>query len=122
MKCPHCGAVGTDDEPYPEENRQAVAELTGNPVQPLRKSQEQYAFEVRGNAGGRPARACLACGRGVRITILPPRFRKMSDAEWEHHNRQWFDWKAGEEERLAEFHARLEQQRVDLDHDQGKEV
>lgn len=107
IKCPHCGATGTDDEPYSEESRQRTAEVLGQPVQPLRESQKRYAFEVRGSSGGRPVRACLACGKGVRVTILPPRFRKMSDAAWDYHNAQWFAWKAQEDERMADLSARL---------------
>jgi hypothetical protein len=35
LKCPWCGATGTDAEPYAD----------GPPI----KGQEDYAFEVRGN-------------------------------------------------------------------------
>jgi hypothetical protein len=106
IKCPHCGVVGTDDAPYPPEVQRD---------RPLRKSQKEYAFEVRGNSGGRPARACLACGKGVRVTLLPPRYRKMSDAEWDHHNAQWFAWLAGEDDRRAATIARLREIRGEAD-------
>jgi rRNA maturation protein Nop10 len=77
IKCPHCGEKGTDDAPY----------NVGEPIR--RESQKQYAFEVRGNYTGRPVRKCLKCGKGVRVTFLPPRFKKVSDEEWDYLQEQW---------------------------------
>jgi hypothetical protein len=52
VKCPWCGAVGTDVAPIPEH-------LRGPSYEPPKGN---YAFEVRGNYGGRPVRKCLNCG------------------------------------------------------------
>ncbi len=34
------------------------------------------------NYGARPVRNCLNCGNGVRVTMPPPRFRKVPSDEW----------------------------------------
>ena len=76
LKCPHCGAKGRDDNPYPGDE----------PIR--RESQRHYAFEVRGNYAHRPVRKCLNYGNGVRVTFLPPRFKKVSDEEWDYLQEQ----------------------------------
>jgi hypothetical protein len=59
-----------------------------------------YAFEVRGNYGGRPVRKCLSCGGGVRVTILPPRFRKVPPDEWADLQRRWEQYKTQQDEEM----------------------
>jgi hypothetical protein len=54
---------------------------------------DDYAFEVYGNLGGRPVRKCLNCGAGIRVTILPPRFRRLSDAEWAEFKVRFESWR-----------------------------
>jgi hypothetical protein len=83
LKCLWYGAVGTDDEPYPSHLDRGL---------PRRESQERYAFEVRGNYRGRPVRKCLQCGNGVRMTFLPPRFRKVPATQWVELQRMWEDY------------------------------
>lgn len=92
VKCPWCGAVGTDVEPIPEH-------LRGPSYEPPRGD---YAFEVRGNYGGRPVRKCLSCGKGVRVTIIPPRFRKVPPDEWADLQRRWEQFKAQQEQYKAQ--------------------
>lgn len=98
VRCPWCGATGTDKKPYSPEARQSVAELTGQPLRPITKAEENYAFEVRGNYGGRPVRKCLSCDNGVRVTILPPRFRKVPPAEWDDLQQRWGQFLAEQEQ------------------------
>jgi hypothetical protein len=102
VKCPWCGATGTDQKPYSEESRRQVAELTGNPVKQPTKAEQDYAFEVRGNYGGRPVRKCLNCGNGVRVTILPPRFRKVPPDEWLDLQQRWEQFLAEQERYRAQ--------------------
>ncbi|MGH3137701.1 MAG: hypothetical protein ACRDPV_14550, partial [Gaiellaceae bacterium] len=83
LKCPWCGAKGTDVRPPAE----GVTGPSGEPIH--LKGQEDYAFEVRGNYAGRPVRKCLKCGNGVRVTVLPPRFNKVPREEWEYLQEQW---------------------------------
>ena len=60
-----------------------------------------YAFEVRGNYGGRPVRKCLNCGNGVRVTLLPPRFRKVPPDEWADLQVRWEQFQRDEDEFFA---------------------
>lgn len=118
VKCPWCGAVGTDQQPYSEESRRLAAELTGKPPKPLTKGEQNYAFEVRGNYGGRPVRKCLSCGNGVRVTILPPRFRKVPPDEWADLQVRWKQFKAEQEQHRAQ---RDEMQQAILDRSEEDE-
>jgi hypothetical protein len=103
VKCPWCGAKGTDVRP-PAEG------LTGPSGEPIHlKGQEEYAFEVRGNYAGRPVRKCLNCGNGVRITFLPPRFNKVSPEEWTYLQEQWVAYKAQQDEYFDRLDAMREQ-------------
>lgn len=102
VKCPWCGARGTDVRPPGE----GVTGPSGEPIH--LKGQEDYAFEVRGNYAGRPVRKCLNCGNGVRITFLPPRFNKVSPDEWEYLQEQWAAFKAQEREYFDRLDAERE--------------
>jgi hypothetical protein len=101
LKCPWCGAVGTDVEPYPEPLRGADWTPT--------KGEEDYAFEVRGNYAGRPVRKCLNCGNGVRVTLLPPRFRKVPPDEWADLQVRWEQYRAQQERELEDLQRRREE-------------
>jgi hypothetical protein len=91
VKCPWCGARGTDREPYAH--------------RPPNEDEKLYAFEVRGNYAHRPVRKCLNCGNGVRITFLPPRFRKVPPDEWDYLQDRWEQFKAHHgDEQLPETH------------------
>ena len=98
VKCPWCGTVGTDDKPVPEDIR--------GPSYTPPKGNYAYAFEVRGNYEGRPVRKCLSCGKGVRVTILPPRFRKVPSREWAELQRLWKQY-------MADSKARMEQREAE---------
>jgi hypothetical protein len=102
VKCPWCGAKGTDVEPYPEDMR--------GPEWTPTRGEEDYAFEVRGNYMGRPVRKCLNCGNGVRVTFLPPRFNKVPPDEWADLQRRW-----------KIFQADLERDLEDLERHRGGE-
>lgn len=101
VKCPWCGAAGTDVRPVPE----GVTGLSGEPIHI--KGQEDYAFEVRGNYAGRPVRKCLNCGNGVRVSFLPPRFKKVSPDEWADLQRRWEEFKAEQAEEMRDLPDRL---------------
>lgn len=58
------------------------------------KSTRDYAFDVYGNLGGRPVRKCLNCGAGIRVSFLPPRFRRLSDEEWAEFKIRFETWRA----------------------------
>ena len=105
VKCPWCGARGTDVRP----SIQGVTGPSGEPIH--RKGQEDYAFEVRGNYAHRPVRKCLNCGNGVRITFLPPRYHKVSPEEWEYLQGQWTLYKAQEREYFDRLDAERERAR-----------
>jgi hypothetical protein len=75
VKCPTCGAVGTDVEPVPKH-------LRGPSWKPL-KGEDQYAFAVHGRHGGRAVRKCLNCGGGVYVKLLPPRYQAIPPDLWE---------------------------------------
>jgi hypothetical protein len=92
VKCPWCGARGTDREPYPD--------------RPPTEEEKLYAFEVRGNYAHRPVRKCLNCGNGVRVTFLPPRFRKVPPDEWAYLQEQWAAYQAQYEAEAEEREAR----------------
>jgi hypothetical protein len=100
VKCPWCGAVGTDAAPIPEH-------LRGPSYKPPKGD---YAFEVRGNYGGRLVRKCLNCGNGVRVTILPPRFRKVPPDEWVDLQRRWEQYKAQQDEEMRGLFGRSEKE------------
>jgi hypothetical protein len=91
VKCPTCGAVGTDVEPIPEDMR-------GPSWKPL-KGEDQYAFAVHGRHGGRAVRKCLNCGAGVYVKLLPPRYQAIPPERWEHMQVYF-------EEQMAESRAR----------------
>lgn len=102
LKCPSCGATGTDVRP-PADG------VTGPSDEPVHlKGQEDYAFEVRGNYGGRPVRKCLNCGSGVRVSFLPPRFRKVPEEEWAYLQDRWAEFKAESEA----YYRELDEQRA----------
>jgi hypothetical protein len=67
IKCPVCGAKGTDVEPVPEHLR--------GPSWSPSKGEEDYAFAVHGREGSRAVRKCLNCGAGIYVKLLPPRFQ-----------------------------------------------
>jgi hypothetical protein len=91
VKCPTCGAVGTDVEPIPEDMR-------GPSLKPL-KGEDQYAFAVHGRHGGRAVRKCLNCGAGVYVKLLPPRYQAIPPERWEQMQVYF-------EEQMAESRAR----------------
>jgi hypothetical protein len=97
VKCPWCGAVGTDREPY----------ASHGPDLTPPKDEGTYAFEVRGNYRSRPVRKCLSCGNGVRVTILPPRFRKVPPDLWADLQRLWKRYKAEQAEEMRNLPDRL---------------
>lgn len=103
VKCPACGAVGTD-------RRSLAEELRGPSWRPTR-AEEQYAFEVYGNLGGRPVRKCFNCGAGIRVTFLPPRFRRLSDEEWAEFKVRFETWRAEDRARTAAWRAEQDAQR-----------
>jgi hypothetical protein len=82
LRCPSCGAVGTDREP--------------SPLREQTRDEQAYAFEVYGNLDRRPVRKCLRCGAGIRVTFLPPRFRKLSDEEWAEFKVRFETWRAAQ--------------------------
>lgn len=46
-------------------------------------------------------RKCLNCGNGVRVTILPPRFRKVPPDEWADLQVRWEQFKRDQEDHFA---------------------
>lgn len=115
VKCPSCGAVGTDVRPASEG-------ATGPSGEPIHlKGQEDYAFEVRGNYAGRPVRKCLNCGNGVRVTILPPRFRKVPPDDWADLQQRWVAFKAEQEVYFRELDERRAAMRESLGDGTDKE-
>jgi len=40
----------------------------------------------------------LSCGNGIRVTILPPRFRKVWEDDWEEMERRWAAYQIAERE------------------------
>lgn len=101
VKCPSCGTVGTDVKPYHRADDRPPL-----PASTL-KQMEQYAFEY-GNLGGRPVRKCLNCGAGIRVTILPPRFRKLSDAEWAEFKVRFETWRVQDDAQLRQMLADMQ--------------
>jgi hypothetical protein len=73
-----------------------------------------YAFEVYGNLGGRPVRKCLNCGAGVRVSILPPRFRRLSDEEWAEFQVRFETWHAQDRARLDAWRAEQDAEHHEL--------
>ena len=93
LSCPWCGEKGHDREPLPP----------GRGGPDYKPPAGKYAFEVRGVLRSRPVRKCLTCRKGIRVTILPPRFRKIPSETWVEMERFWAEYKAGEPERRADI-------------------
>ncbi len=93
IRCPTCGAVGTDTEPIPPD-------LRGPSWKPL-KGEEDYAFAVHGRHGGRAVRKCLNCGSGVYVKLLPPRYQAIPPDLWEEMQVHF-------DARMAELDGRLD--------------
>ena len=74
IKCPACGARGTDVEPVPEEMR--------GPSWKPSKGEEDYAFEVRGHQGTTLVRKCLNCGGGVYVKPFSRRCQAIPPEQW----------------------------------------
>lgn len=110
IKCPTCGAVGTDVEPYPED-------LGG----PHLKGEEDYAFAVHGREGGRAVRKCLNCGAGVYVKLLPPRYRAIPPDRWELMQEYFKVHTAEVDARLDDVVARIRDEQ-DSGSDNGKET
>jgi hypothetical protein len=96
LKCPACGATGTDVAPYEHERPEGAPPLPES----TKRDMDAYAFEVYGNLGGRPVRKCLNCGAGIRVTFLPPRFRKLSDEEWAEFKVRFETWREQDRARV----------------------
>jgi len=103
LKCPTCGAVGTDVEPVAEEFR--------GPEWRPSKGEEDYAFEVFGRIGSRPVRKCLNCGAGVVVRFLPPRFRTIQPEMWAQMQKYMEKEMAGSAERREERRRQYEAER-----------
>jgi len=97
LKCPWCGTRGTDRKPVPEHLR--------GPSWTPSSDEDDYAFEVRGNLHGRPVRKCLGCGQGVRVTVVPPRFRKIPEDQFERFQEAWERYRAEEDQRMRALFA-----------------
>lgn len=121
VKCPWCGASGTDQKPRSEDTMRVVAEITGRPPEGLSKAEKNYAFEVRGNYAGRPVRKCLKCGNGVRVTFLPPRYRQVPPDEWDDLQERWKVWKTAQEAEIRALRARQDEERARLAESQADE-
>ncbi len=102
VKCPTCGAVGTDAEPIPEDMR-------GPSWKPL-KGEEDYAFAVHGRMGGRAVRKCLNCGSGVFVKLLPPRYQAVPPDLWEQMQEHFQRETAAHEEHMRQFFAEQQAQ------------
>jgi hypothetical protein len=102
VKCPTCGATGTDVEPYPEELR--------GPSYTPRKGEENYAFEVRGHDGGRAVRRCINCGAGVWVKLLPPRYQAIPPDLWSRMQVYFDEQMAAREEHRKHVFAELEEE------------
>ena len=100
VKCPACGAVGTDVEPIAPEHR-------GPHWKPL-KGEDDYAFAVYGHEGGRVVRKCLNCGGGVHVKLLPPRYEAIPSERWQTMQRYFEQEMAASEERTRRVFAELE--------------
>jgi len=100
LTCPWCGAEGTDVEPVPKRLR--------GPSWTPSKGEDEYAFEVRGNLRSRPVRKCLACGNGIRVTVLPPHFRKIPTDDWQRLQGLWSQYRASENARFETAFAELQ--------------
>lgn len=100
IKCPWCGARGTDRRPPSGDYREPT------------EAEKNYAFEMSGNDGTRPVRKCLNCGNGVKMAFLPPRFRKVPPEQWEEIQVAYAEWKSQFEETDEEREERRRAARI----------
>lgn len=88
LTCPWCGEHGHDREPLPPGR--------GGPITSRQKVSTRSRFGAY--LGAAPVRKCLSCGNGIRVTILPPRFRKVWEDDWEEMERRWAAYQIAERE------------------------
>jgi hypothetical protein len=111
VKCPTCGASGTDVEPVPEEHR--------GPSWTPTRGEEDYAFEVYGHDGARAVRKCINCGAGVYVKLLPPKYKAIPAERWElmqeHFEQQMTELDTRREAMFAELDLERRQQEAAAD-------
>lgn len=103
IKCPTCGATGTDVEPVTEDMR--------GPSWTPQKGEEDYAFAVHGRQGGRAVRKCLNCGSGVYVKLLPPRYQAIPADRWAQMEVYFAEEMAAQEAHMNELSAQWERER-----------
>ena len=99
VKCPTCGATGTDVPP----SAAAQVELLAGAPRP----EDDFAFAVHGRHGRRAVRKCLNCGSGVYVKLLPPRYQAIPPTLWERMEKYFAEQMAESSAHIARVIAEM---------------